>query len=273
MAASIFSVRPLRKPEPEPAPAPAPAPADSGTTRSFRFLDLPKEIRFMVYEALPVATRRHDAPLRDRKHHITLVNTTVAGVSILATCRQLNQEASYILAPRMRRILQAPPKVVIQAEHLMGMIDLHDGFRDAIPDSILDRVLRVLSSSRRVRAIHNYREGKVSVATLRKKTTIKNTLVDEGDEATLNAFMTFVLRTAAYIDTKPEVLGKYPPLAVIIVVPNHSLMLPVTTTTTLARAICYKLFAPRRRFAPRTQSGTATLSWLLRYVKLRRHPG
>jgi hypothetical protein len=259
MAPSIFSMRSLPKHEP--------APADNGTTRSFRFLDLPKEIRLMVYEELSAVTRRHDVPLQTGKHHMTLVNTTVAGVSILATCRQVNQEASYIIAPRLRDILQASPKVIVQAQYLMGLIDLHDGFRAWIQENMLDRVMRALAW-RRVRAIHNYRNGKLSVEALREKLWL-NTLVDERDDATFHAFLTFVLRMAAYIDSKPEVMGKYPPLTVIVVVPNHIFMQPVTTTISLARAICYKLFSPRRPFLSRTRSGTATLNWLLRYVKLR----
>jgi hypothetical protein len=233
-----------------------------GTTQPFRFMDLPKEIRLVVYEKLPIVTRRHDVPLRDRQHHLTLVNTTIAGVSILATCRQVNEEASYILAPRLRKTLKAPPKVVIEAHHLVGLIDLHDQFRIWVEEHILDRILRALYKPKRMKAVHRYRAGRMSVQTLRNKLKLK-ALVEDGDEATFNAFVTFVLRAAAYIESNPNALFRCPPLDVVIVVPTTFTAQPVTTTTSLAMVILYKLSAPHLPTLPRAMNGVLTLSSLL----------
>jgi hypothetical protein len=86
--------------------------------------------------------------------------------------------------------------VIVKVEHLMGLIDLHGGFRAWLRDNMWDRVMLALSSSSRVRAIHNYRDGKLSVQKPRKKMWL-NSLIVEGDEATLEALSTFVLRAAA----------------------------------------------------------------------------
>ena len=113
----------------------------------------------MVYEELPIVTRRHDVPLRDRQHRPMLVNTTVAGTLVLATSRKVNQEAAYIPASRLRKTLQAPPKVIIETEHLIGMIRLHDCVSPSRQNTVLDRIIQAVST--RKSAVHEYRKGKI----------------------------------------------------------------------------------------------------------------
>ncbi|ORY01123.1 hypothetical protein BCR34DRAFT_592371 [Clohesyomyces aquaticus] len=68
---------------------------------SFRFLDLPKEVRLMVYERLPRGFRHHklELPLGPADHlmcEITLINRRLP-VAILATCRAIFDEANAIV--------------------------------------------------------------------------------------------------------------------------------------------------------------------------------
>jgi hypothetical protein len=228
-------------------------------------MDLPKEIRLMVYEELPIVTQRHDIPLRDRQHHLTVVNTTIAGISVLGASRKVNQEAAYILGPHLREMLQAPPKILIEANHLIGMVKLRDNMSLSGQETVLDRIIQAISTGKW--AIRQYRKGKLSVQILWKWLRLKD-LVDAGDEATLEAIASFILRVAAYIKTKPDTIFKFPPLTVIIVVPDILSPQPITITTTFARALWYRLLQRRNGpHRPGTIHRTASLRWsLYRFV-------
>jgi hypothetical protein len=66
--------------------------------KPFRLLDLPKEIRLMIYEKLDVVYKRHVVPLSlgGGGPYGTLINASLEGVRILQTCHTINEEASYI---------------------------------------------------------------------------------------------------------------------------------------------------------------------------------
>jgi hypothetical protein len=82
-------------------------------------LDLPKELRLMVYELLPIKTKHkvYDATLaefsRAGPHSFTVIIKTIPGIQILATNRLINSEASSILAPKMNELLSQPPKMLL----------------------------------------------------------------------------------------------------------------------------------------------------------------
>jgi hypothetical protein len=67
----------------------------------FRFLDLPAELRLMVYESLPTKITHHDLRISREAHGeqgcLTLVWTTLSGLAVLRTCRQTNSEAKKII--------------------------------------------------------------------------------------------------------------------------------------------------------------------------------
>jgi hypothetical protein len=64
---------------------------------SSRFLALPKEIKLMIYDSLPI-TRHHTIPLRlpldAQEFYPTIVTKRMSGINLLATCHQLNSELS-----------------------------------------------------------------------------------------------------------------------------------------------------------------------------------
>ncbi|KAF1851247.1 uncharacterized protein K460DRAFT_329076 [Cucurbitaria berberidis CBS 394.84] len=227
----------------------------------FRLLDLPKDIRLMIYEHLPYTENRHNVPLQDRNHHITLVNWSVSGIRILGTCRLINEEASYILKPRMNQVLRWPPRIFVEAKHLVGLIALRDGFK--YPYDILDKLFQAADMDIYVEVIQRYRQGRYSNEALRTKLGMRN-IVDKGDRDTMRAVASFMLRVAKWVSTKPFNLGlSHPPLLVVIELPSTFRSGPITTTTSRTKALYYRLVNGIHRRS-RVQTGTARLNWLVR---------
>ena len=65
------------------------------TPEPFRFLDLPKEIRFMVYERLPRSTNSWTINIRNIRHAARTVTFILRSTptAILATSRKIYEEA------------------------------------------------------------------------------------------------------------------------------------------------------------------------------------
>jgi predicted transcriptional regulator len=94
----------------------------------------------MVYDELRPVTYRQDVHLKDGKDRLTLVYTTVPGISILGTSRLLHSEAACILTPHLKRIAMTQPTITIKADYLRGLMDFKDSF--AMPRTFWDWFLR-----------------------------------------------------------------------------------------------------------------------------------
>ena len=84
---------------------------------SFRFLDLPKEVRLIVYEQLSIV-RRHTTVQIDYTHPRECYGTLVHHVlplTILRVSKMIHHEAYAIVKPRLYDILLQPPRVIIHA--------------------------------------------------------------------------------------------------------------------------------------------------------------
>jgi hypothetical protein len=91
------------------------------STSTFPFLSLPKELRLMVYSNLPIRTTHR--PLISINGH--LIHTTLPGVTILATCREIATEARSILAPKLEAIKSSPVRLVttdLLQDHLVKFL-------------------------------------------------------------------------------------------------------------------------------------------------------
>ncbi|KAF2854101.1 hypothetical protein T440DRAFT_442533 [Plenodomus tracheiphilus IPT5] len=227
-------------------------------TEPFPFLKLPKEIRLMVYEQLPITTNKHRIPMKDPAHHVTLVNPSISGIRILATCRQIKEEASYILMPHLIRMLRTPPEIRIEAKHLIGLIDFDEKFFQK--NDILDRIMTAVGDRTTRQSIHRYRDQGAEAFGKMAFWVRGRGLLNEDDDDSVKAIATFVLRAYEYARTYPSAFYKYPPINIIVNVPGNYQRQTVTATVSRAMQIYHRIFFSTRR--RRQVTGIAKLSWL-----------
>lgn len=244
------------------------APGRSTITHSakkpFRFLDLPKDIRLMVYEELGMKTYRDRFLLRYDQHYVTLVNTVTPGLAILATSRQIRAEASSIIIPRLRMILGSPPVISIRAEHLVSLIDLHDCFSSVYGTKFMERLIFCLHDPRASPRMMRYRSGQLSTRQLRRRLRLQG-LIAIGDDASLKGFVRFALRAMKYLASNTnQTRHVYPPLTFVVEVPDTFQAIPITTSTSFLKCLSYRLFSPLIPTPPRTVTNHAGIMWLLR---------
>ncbi|KAH7080918.1 hypothetical protein FB567DRAFT_606344 [Paraphoma chrysanthemicola] len=86
----------------------------------FRVLDLPTEIRLMVYERLPTMITHHSTAYfgLELPHLPVLIYLTIAGINILATCSQINNEAGAVLKPRLIDMRKSPVRMTVDSRHM-----------------------------------------------------------------------------------------------------------------------------------------------------------
>lgn len=90
--------------------------------RPFRFLDLPKELRLMVYERLPVRITHHhidycNANYVDRTGRATLILRGVPA-QVLVICRLIHDEAKTIIMAKIDSISNRLPRVIMEVRGL-----------------------------------------------------------------------------------------------------------------------------------------------------------
>ncbi|PVI03127.1 hypothetical protein DM02DRAFT_670079 [Periconia macrospinosa] len=99
-----------------------PIPTPVSVPEPFRFLDLPKAIRLCIYEYLPVTVRHVELPYQYHLNEPSFLNieedtwvtcvVKTMSLSILSTCRFINDEASAILKPRLSKLCSRPPQLI-----------------------------------------------------------------------------------------------------------------------------------------------------------------
>lgn len=96
--------------------------ASARSPAPFHFLDLPAELRNMIYEYLPKKVTHHDFDYaedgRGQKGHIVLVWTTLPGTILLQTCRQIKKEAEGIIKAKMAAIEPNTIRLIVTTKGL-----------------------------------------------------------------------------------------------------------------------------------------------------------
>jgi hypothetical protein len=93
----------------------------SRSTSPFRFLDLPKEIRLMVYERIDISMTPFQCIDRSDSSVVQpslMMRTHTLPVQILATCRLIHSEACSVLAQKLADLRSRIPRIVALAEIL-----------------------------------------------------------------------------------------------------------------------------------------------------------
>jgi hypothetical protein len=103
----------------------------------FRFLDLPKEVRLIIYERLPRCIERHGMSIYSSRNKeiphqkLTVILSTVS-IAMLSACRQINSEASAVVQDIAKSfILLQAPRLIFEAQ---------DHFNDRFLFWILDAI-------------------------------------------------------------------------------------------------------------------------------------
>ncbi|KAH3967944.1 hypothetical protein HBH98_165170 [Parastagonospora nodorum] len=96
------------------------------TDRSFRFMDLPKELRLIMYEHLPIVMTHYkldaewDGSFENGDNYVSpggvkvpkdstiVLHQSILGVALLRTSRKLVSEASVILQPKLEALRASP---------------------------------------------------------------------------------------------------------------------------------------------------------------------
>jgi hypothetical protein len=90
-----------------------------------RFLDLPKDIRLLVYDYLPVITCHHTITALSNgcsglsDYSLTIVSHRLAGISLLGVCRTINTEA-FLLQRNITALNDAPLRIRMHWQNLGG---------------------------------------------------------------------------------------------------------------------------------------------------------
>jgi hypothetical protein len=100
----------------------------------FRFLDLPTEIRLIVYEQLDIVIRHSTTCMAYTTQHngsSTLV-LKLLPLAIFRVCKTTYSEAYAMLRPKMYEILAHPPRIMITGTDLLSMQGGFAGFLGAL---------------------------------------------------------------------------------------------------------------------------------------------
>jgi hypothetical protein len=95
----------------------------ASTLEPFRFLDLPKDIRLMVYERLARSAKHTTMNKKSHEGWITLISHSIS-IAVLGTCRQIHQEALPLVNKAIREWVGDGGVKIISTTELDGLTAL-----------------------------------------------------------------------------------------------------------------------------------------------------
>jgi hypothetical protein len=112
----------------------------------FRFFDLPTDIRLMVYECITVKTTH--IPLGDVADP-KLVQYTLPGIAILATCQQIRTEAQPFLNRKLATIKDIPMRIETNPHDVRSLPIFLENFWPKDPSKLDIKIVRALEREER----------------------------------------------------------------------------------------------------------------------------
>jgi len=99
--------------------------ATMATTKSFPFLSLPKEIRLMVYERIPIQVEERSFSCNGASDYggsflcnFSLIDRTTT-TAILSTCREIRDEATKVIEHKKMELALHPPRMMVNIAETM----------------------------------------------------------------------------------------------------------------------------------------------------------
>jgi hypothetical protein len=213
----------------------------TNSEQPFRLLDLPIEIRLMIYEQLQIIHTPAKVPLVE--HTATffgvLINTTLEGVSILATCRQLEREAGRVLYPKLARMLRMRPTIMLEAENMIAMTG---GRSFCAPRNILQIIVDTLQDELGMPTIHGYYQGRARIWTVRFAFRLHRIWSDDA----VDALVKFLIRIEKRINSGNTSTTRYPPTALLISKPSSWTAYTIYPHRSWMKTMLYIVFRQRR---------------------------
>jgi hypothetical protein len=222
--------------------------------RPFRLLDLPKELRLVIYEQLDITTKQHIIPI-DKKgeHTITMVSLSVP-VRILATCRFVSEEAGVILKPKIKQLLKTPPTIMVGVKHLVGLTPME--LCSSYHRTFIGNLFQAIRSPYTLEAIHRYRKNICGSKCLRALTLWFEHL----STSALKGLTSFILRAVEFKKSGYDTPNVYPPIAIAIDISEPLVQFHIAIKTSRAKRL-YAKYIHRESWPriARRQVGTMTL--------------
>jgi hypothetical protein len=217
----------------------------------------------MVYDYLVAERCLSPVPLCDEtgnEKRGILVGATLSGVQILATCRRLNQEVGPILRPTLLWMLRFTPTIRINAKDLIAIVPR--GGRSNHGKGIIHKILTNSCSKSALQTIHEYRDGKKSLTSIRSLLHISK----QYPESVVRALASFILRVAKFAATTATTLGR-PPFAITIERPAAFTAVNFTWSISPIRRFVARYI--RRQPLPRTGNFLASFVMIVEYLAFR----